>query len=72
VYYVGLIGGENLADRDIISPFWAMWAPNVVFLAVGCAALHLVTRAGTRGPLFNRRPARVAGPGAGDGVERVR
>ena len=26
IYYVGLIGGESLADKGIISPFWAMWA----------------------------------------------
>lgn len=35
LYYVGLIGGEALADRDLLSPFWAMWAGNVVFGIVG-------------------------------------
>src|SRR6185312_9191645 len=24
-YYVGLIGGESLADKGLIPPFWAMW-----------------------------------------------
>ena len=42
VYYVGLIGGEDLADRSIISPFWAMWAPNVLFGLVGCLILYYV------------------------------
>jgi lipopolysaccharide export system permease protein len=31
VYYVCLIGGEKLADRGIISPVAAMWAPNLFF-----------------------------------------
>ena len=48
VYYVFLIGGEELADRDIVSPFWAMWAPNVLFFSIGCVILNLVGRAGTR------------------------
>lgn len=38
-YYVSMIGGEELADRLILSPFWAMWAPNVLFAAVGLIAL---------------------------------
>ncbi len=35
IYYVGLIAGESLANRLIVTPFWAMWAPNLVFTAVG-------------------------------------
>ncbi len=45
-YYVALIGGEHLADRQIVSPFWAMWAPNVLFLGVGIAAFLQARRAG--------------------------
>jgi lipopolysaccharide export system permease protein len=39
LYYVGLIGGEELADRGILSPFWAMWATNVLFTLVGALLL---------------------------------
>jgi lipopolysaccharide export system permease protein len=35
LYYVGLIGGEELADRLYITPFWAMWGANMILLAVG-------------------------------------
>lgn len=35
LYYVGLIGGETLADQLIIPPFWAMWTPNLLMTAVG-------------------------------------
>jgi len=46
IYYIGLIGGESLANHNIISPFWAMWADNVIFLLVG---LLLVSRMGREG-----------------------
>lgn len=35
IYYVGLIAGESLADRDFLTPFWAMWAANVILTVVG-------------------------------------
>ena len=34
VYYAGLIGGESLADEGTVSPWSAMWAPNVIFFFV--------------------------------------
>ncbi|MFQ5889943.1 MAG: LptF/LptG family permease [Gemmatimonadota bacterium] len=45
-YYVAIIGGEDLADRAILSPFWAMWAPNILFGALGAALLWRARRAG--------------------------
>jgi lipopolysaccharide export system permease protein len=35
VYYLFLIGGEQLADRGIITPFLAMWAPNILLGGLG-------------------------------------
>lgn len=46
VYYVGLIGGEELGDRLIVSPFFAMWSPNLLFAAVGLAAIWRLRRPG--------------------------
>ncbi len=46
LYYVCLIGGEHLADRRYLSPFWAMWAPNVLFGMVGVGAFFRARRAG--------------------------
>jgi lipopolysaccharide export system permease protein len=46
VYYVGLIGGEELGDRLLVSPFFAMWTPNLLFAAVGLAALWRLRRPG--------------------------
>jgi len=39
LYYVGLIGGESLANKGIIAPFWAMWGTNVVLSVVGLVLL---------------------------------
>lgn len=35
VYWAFLIGGEKLADRGLITPFWGMWAANVLMGALG-------------------------------------
>jgi lipopolysaccharide export system permease protein len=37
LYYVGLIGGESLADKGLLSPFWAMWSTNVIMTVIGLA-----------------------------------
>ncbi len=34
-YYLFLIAGEQLADRGFLSPFLAMWLPNLIFGALG-------------------------------------
>ncbi len=39
LYWVSLIGGEELADNQLISPFMAMWLANLV---VGTGGIYLV------------------------------
>lgn len=60
MYYVWLIGGEELADRLIVSPLAAMWTLNLVLGAVGLVALwrirgpasrYLTGTSGTQGSL---------------------
>ncbi len=46
LYYVALIGGEKLADRQFVSPSLAMWSPNILFLLVGVAGFFRARRAG--------------------------
>ncbi|MEO7083464.1 MAG: LptF/LptG family permease [Gemmatimonadaceae bacterium] len=46
VYYVGLIGGEALSDKNIVSPFLAMWIDNILFFIIG---VLLITRMGREG-----------------------
>jgi len=43
LYYVGLIGGESLARRDMVPPFISMWGANLIFTAL---ALYLLSRMG--------------------------
>ncbi len=47
VYYVGLIAGEELGDRLIISPFFAMWTPNLIFAVVGLIGLWRIRKPGS-------------------------
>jgi lipopolysaccharide export system permease protein len=35
LYWACLIGGEKLADRDILSPFLGMWSANIIIGAMG-------------------------------------
>jgi len=46
VYYVGLIGGEELGNRLIVSPFFAMWTPNLLFAAIGLIGLWRIRKPG--------------------------
>ncbi|UCE24472.1 MAG: LptF/LptG family permease, partial [Candidatus Zixiibacteriota bacterium] len=42
IYWAFLIGGEDLADRGLVSPFWAMWSPNFLLGGVGLYLLYIV------------------------------
>lgn len=44
IYYVGLIAGEAVADRAILTPFWAMWAANILLTLVGLVLLARMGR----------------------------
>ena len=46
VYYAGLIGGENLADETSVSPWAAMWAPNIIFLGLAIWGLARIGKEG--------------------------
>lgn len=35
VYWAFLIGGEKLADRGIVSPFWGIWSANFLLTIIG-------------------------------------
>jgi len=54
VHYVGLTEGESLADRGFVSPWLAMWAPNIVLTVIGLIGLIRVSResGSTRGGDF--------------------
>ncbi|MDQ8174288.1 MAG: LptF/LptG family permease, partial [Gemmatimonadota bacterium] len=46
LYYIGLLGGEALADRAILSPTLAMWGADI---ALGLLGIWLTLRLGSEG-----------------------
>jgi lipopolysaccharide export system permease protein len=54
VHYVGLTAGESLADRAFVTPWAAMWTPNIVLTILGVLGLLRVNResGSTRGGDF--------------------
>ncbi|RPI00239.1 MAG: YjgP/YjgQ family permease, partial [Calditrichaeota bacterium] len=39
IYWASLIGGEELADNNFITPFWAMWSANII---CGLGGIYLI------------------------------
>ena len=50
IFWSFLIGGEDMADRDYVSPFIAMWAADILTAVVG---LYLLVKVITEKPLFS-------------------
>ena len=76
VYYLFLVGGEQLGDRGIVSPFWAMWSPTILFAILGIS-LTVATvrewrlfRVGRALDFVLRKPP--ARPAAGTGESNLR
>ena len=44
IYYIFLVGGEELADREFLSPWLAMWAANIILLVFGAWMLFWTNR----------------------------
>lgn len=49
VYWAFLIGGEDLADRGLLPPFWAMWSANILIALLG---VYLIYKVVTEKPMF--------------------
>lgn len=41
IYYVALTGGEELADRALMSPFLSMWLTNIIFVFLSAVLIYL-------------------------------
>jgi len=50
LYWAFLIGGEKLADRNILSPFWGMWGANIL---IGAMGMYLTFKVGRETILIN-------------------
>jgi lipopolysaccharide export system permease protein len=47
IYWVFLMGGEDLADRGFVDPAIAMWLPNILMLIIGLLLLRSAIKEGT-------------------------
>ncbi|MDQ3556395.1 MAG: LptF/LptG family permease [Gemmatimonadota bacterium] len=61
LYYVGLIGGETLADKGYVHPTLAMWGMNIIMTGLGLVGVsHLGRETGTsRGGGWMEIPKRL-------------
>jgi lipopolysaccharide export system permease protein len=50
VYWAFLIGGEDMADRGVVSPFWAMWSANILMTILGIYLIYVVV---SEKPIFS-------------------
>ncbi|MBI5267421.1 MAG: LptF/LptG family permease [candidate division Zixibacteria bacterium] len=50
VYWAFLIGGEDLADRGLVTPFWAMWGANILLGMIGSYLVYIVV---SEKPIFS-------------------
>ena len=41
IYYILIVGGEQLADRNMFNPILSMWIPNVIILLLGLTIIKL-------------------------------
>ncbi len=54
IYYIMMIGGEDLADRNIVSPIVGVWSPNVILLIISMyLILYTIREQAPLGSSFN-------------------
>ena len=41
LYYILIVGGEQLADKNLFNPILSMWLPNIIVLAFGLLILKI-------------------------------
>jgi len=44
IYYILLIGGEDMADRDYVSPAVGMWTPNIILFIIALYLMLITVR----------------------------
>ncbi len=44
LYYILIVGGEQLADKNLFNPTLSMWLPNIIILLFGYAVIKLIKK----------------------------
>ncbi len=55
IYWSFLIGGEDLADRGLVDPFWAMWSANILIGGIGVILTLMVSSEFSLASYFNKK-----------------
>ncbi|MEX1010432.1 MAG: LptF/LptG family permease [Balneolaceae bacterium] len=69
IYFIGIIQGEKLADRLVITPFMGMWSFNILFTLIG---LLLLLHVSTSFKLTNLLPPALRNREWGRGLQAFR
>jgi len=41
LYYILIVGGEQLADKNLFNPILSMWLPNIIVFSFGLLILKV-------------------------------
>ena len=44
LYYILIVGGEQLADRNLFNPVYSMWMPNIIVLIFGFIIIKITKK----------------------------
>ena len=44
LYYILIVGGEQLADKNLFNPMLSMWLPNIVIIIIGYLVIKLIKK----------------------------
>ena len=44
LYYILIVGGEQLADKNLFNPILSMWLPNIIILLFGYTVIKMIKK----------------------------
>ena len=44
LYYILIVGGEQLADKNLFNPILSMWLPNIIILLFGYTLIKIIKK----------------------------
>ena len=44
LYYILIVGGEQLADKNLFNPILSMWLPNIIILLFGYTIIKMIKK----------------------------
>ena len=44
LYYILIVGGEQLADKNLFNPMISMWVPNIIIVLFGYMIIQIIKK----------------------------